>query len=753
MRARFLASCRLIAAITVLVAALAWGRGRIQAQGSIHTEELALPLGAVLEVLAQEGSPQTQYAWVLSFERTFLQASRGRIFRTRFSQPGKYQLSAEVSAPGRKSVRGSFTIAVSAQGATASASTELLETIPPAMEEVIALGDATRLIVIRPLPGMLRGLMLDADLNSDEDGDGNASNDRSAEGSFLPSEGLPLHLWVTGELPASFGLTGQQLDGTPYARQITATAGPAPSVPSPEPAPTAGDIAFTEQADGSLRLRVQDAPADAPILPLWDFGDGAQSMLMEPAHRYSASGAYVVSVRLKDLRNGIVIRDLRDTVMVRAARMEPEPETPAPAPETPTQEQPFALSSLLPLILKLLAGLVAAGILGMIVTVLAAKLRKGKSFAERLEEADKNMAINKERPGSAPPPMALPSAPGGPSSAEEIPKKPSLAPTPVPVPLSIQAPKHSAPTAAEPGIPEWLAPAAPKSAAAPIFPPQAPKPQTPKAVAAFMEPPKTAPALMAPSTPAISTPAPTAPFPAKTPPPQAPDTSLPPWLQQQSSSSAAPAVAASTPSAPPMARPAPGSPAAPTELPAAPVAPKALQDPQGQGTLPPWLQPQPPKPATSPAPQATLATSAATAQPTVPSAAPMPSATLSPAHTAQSFDPSTKLRTGSAQDTPPQSSQRSSSPASVQPTTPTDKKPINDKERERRRLKRQRYRQNKAKREAVATESIPGSPAQSPRSDDAPVAFIRADNIKITPNQNANPNPDPNPDPNPNVTA
>ncbi|OGJ60925.1 hypothetical protein A3C37_00475 [Candidatus Peribacteria bacterium RIFCSPHIGHO2_02_FULL_53_20] len=781
---------RQLTVLTVLIGGIALGMQMVEAQGTATTEEIALPQGSVFEILAQEGTPQTQYAWVLSLERTFLQAARGRAFRTRFTAPGRYLLSAEIVPPGGKSIRRSFAITVGGEPETLSASGNILETVPPNSNGAIVLGEGRQLVRIRPTPGMLQSITLDADLSTDENGDGDTENDPSAGGTFLASESLPLTLWITRDPPVSFAVAGTQADGMPFLRQFTASvrSSPVPSSPDPEPVPVTGGIAVIEEHDGSLRFRVSDLPTmQTPILPVWDFGDGSQSMLMEPVHSFASSGSYIVRVRVKDLRNGIDIRDLTQTVTVKAPELMPDPGKPIPKPEKPTPEgTPSATSSLFPWLLKILAGLVAAAIIGGTVTIVTLKLRKGKSLAEHLEEADKKMAIGKESTGSiaaAPAPMSLPEV------MDDEPKKPV-------------APPLVSPAAPGP-VPSWLqdTPQTPRSSSVIPLPAQTPAP-APK--------PVTQPTPATTPKPA-TTPAPTpSPAPVKESTSPFSDATMPDWLTPNAekkttlpmtpSAVAAPSPAPvpikepvtplkletapeQTPKTPPP--PAPVTPPAPTTAPAA-IAPAPSID----GALPTWLQPN----RTAPMPT----------KPSAPTPAPAPEKTELPAAVVAPENALQQTRvvatnnaplTLAAKPTAPESSEntgalpawlqpqtpkpetstpkpKTPAPAKLVPVTSPDPAPapvqtskgatkqaippsatptvLSDKERERRRLKRQRYRQNKQRREDTSTATPSPASASAyqtptsdpkPNPDDAPVAFIRAESIE----KNPHPNPDPNP--------
>lgn len=747
-----------------------------RAQIISQNEEIRLPLGSVLEILVQEGSPESQYAWVLSLDRTFLQAGRGRSFRTRFAQAGRYLLNAEVLSPGRSAIRAFFTIVIEEGERYTSVGTgAILSTEPQDIQGRIGIAEDRHLVTVRPTPGALDRITLDADTAVDEDGDGNPRNDRSADGTFLSSDHLPIFLWLTGTLPTSFSVSGIQEDGTAFSRDYTVTSGSAPA-PEPTQEPPTGGIAFTEEKNGAVRFHMDlsGQGTTAPVLPLWEFGDGNQSMLLQPIHQYAASGSYTVRVRLKDLRNGIDIRDLWQVVTVTVPRTSPIPEKPEPPSEpvpkaTPTEG---STSSFFPFLLKVLLGLLLAGILGAGMTFLIIKLRRGKSLAERIEEADKHMVIGRggaSGNSTTPQPMSLPIQEVGLPEAlavETSPQKTSaLQPSP-PAPPPSLGPVPSwlqeTPAAKTPSAPTSVAMPAPKPAAIPPAPSLAPaKELAPLLMDAAMPDWLTSPSekmggAVTLAATAAATPTPT---PIKQP---ATPLKAETLSQETSEVSAPPAPTkgelAPSASPPPVPSIRPQSVAQTNNTLPTPATPKPMiparetMAQEDAGALPPWLQPQAPKPpASAPNPESPSPMQ----QPEPPVSAGTPQAVILIPEPPKKSSPLGQKPVAASvippvPDHPPspttgkspvEAPMHTASAASENASAPAAPNVLGEKERERRRLKRQRYRQNKQRREAVAAGNSSATPVTSPAPaeptansshapDDAPVAFIRAESIE-----------------------
>lgn len=490
-----------LASLVILGGIFAGTTALTRAEDPPAIERLSLSMGSIFEIIAQESQPGSQYAWVLSLDRTFLQAGRNRSFRTRFSQPGKYQLSAEMQTATGDHQRRTFLIDVREDVPTPPSGSSILGTNPPTIGGVIALVETSKMITLTPRAETLRDATLDLDLSTDEDGDGDPGNDKSIEGTYFATERLPIAIWITQPLPVSIALRASDTQGKTVQQTIAIT--DASISTTPELPPTLHtDILTEDKGSGVVRFSVGNPlESGVPTLLFWEFGDGGQSMISAPEHRYTASGTYTVRLMATDLRSGTELRDVSTTITVDASipststtEASPGQSSSSVAPSSPSDETPeedtppdtagpSKLSMLLrkargalPWILALVGIVAAIGITIFGGVTIFKKLRKGKSLAERLEQADKKMAIGSTTAPSldvAAEPMQL--ADSKESTPEESTKKVEETPpmkSDAPMPSWLQkattsssTPKTDAPASESPSpaeepdtadVPEWL---------------------------------------------------------------------------------------------------------------------------------------------------------------------------------------------------------------------------------------------------------------------------------------------------------
>lgn len=597
---------------------------------AVAQENIDLFVGDIFEIIPSHGLPDATYTWILTQDRTFIEAGRAQTFRKRLITPGRYTLYAEISGGGQNLSR-TFVLDYKArvpgqQPVTATGSAGALVRTSPASDEQgrAVLAESSQLIRLDPVNPDMRPIVADLDLTRDTNADGDPQNDIDTELTFFQSDATPLYVWIPESItsrPMSViaarpeGAVQQRIEvySEAYAREqgITRT-------PSQVTIERTGNRTYTFSAGFPANI-----PAQTPLLYHWEFGDGQQSLLANPVHEYASEGAYEVKLRIRNLTDGREIASYTEEITVESDGAPAEP-TEEPAEEEPVTEPSgsgVGIGSIL-----LFAGIFIASILfGIGIIVLLSKLRgRGKSLSDTIEKMEQAV-VKKDDAGNpptltiAPPPQAPKQQTPPPSIAEREKDKATSNPA-----------QQRTPAVEEKNAPAWLksgltgqpAPAAPAQPA-PAAPSQ-PKPQTP--------PP-------APQQPKPSTP-PSAPAPQQRP------QSTPPWLQQT-----APAPQAGNPAATPTPSPAPQQPKpvvppvqsapAPQQPQTPPPAPAPQQAPQPRQTaanqlqsVPAWLQTppaaaqqsapapsQPPVPAPAPqaaTPPAPAQAPAAPAQPSVP---------------------------------------------------------------------------------------------------------------------------------------
>lgn len=603
------------------------------------TEDITLKLGDIFEILPSTDIGNADTSWILTQDRTFIQADRTNVFRYRFIEPKTYQLIGSVQSPDHsRNVQRTFRITVeprdeSGSGSTASIATgtaSILVTADPILniQGKVVLPDGKQTVKLIPVNLDVKPLALDIDVSRDSDGNGSPSDDQDDEGTYFHSDATPLYVWLTTleslqgmsvrAASGANGATEQKIDvlTESYARQQGLFVNPISFTVNPV---SSSEFDFVSSVDASV--------SSPSLIFQWDFGDGEQSLLTNPRHAYGVTGDFDVTLKVRNLETGSDVGSFTTRVNVEslsdgsASSESSEASSVSSAPSTGNAGgsilSMFAgwMSYIILLIVSLLIG--ALGVF------LFSRFRKKKPISDTFATMEAKILDQPSATTKNPPPLAIkkaatPAPTATPAKAETVADAPAA-----PKPQAPAAPKAEVVTE---NAPDWLkkgmnaqqpaapapspaaaAPAAPKAPAVPQPPkPQAAKPQAPaapKAPAAPQPPKPQAPAPTASSTTATPSPAPAAPAAPKSvpTPPQAPK---------------APAV------------PQPPKPQAPT-TPAPQAAPALTPTPQPQADAPApaWLKPTTPTPAPASAPAAPAVTPAAPA----PVSQPIPPAETAPA--------------------------------------------------------------------------------------------------------------------------
>lgn len=543
-------------------------------------ENLSLTVGDILEMLPVHDLKDPKYAWILTQERTFLQAERSPSFRTRLIQPGNYNLLVEVTGGDpATTLRRTFHIAVKPRERTddnqpvqpsTGSGEQIIGTVPPlGAENRLIFPQGMQTLVLKPFSTDRKPLALDTNADFDANGDGVNNNDLDNANTFFQTEASPMILWFASPLTVrTLALTTVNAEGNAsvqsfqvlsyaYAKEQGMTISPATI------------FAVTQSGSVTFALEFDDpVPANAPLLYHWDFGDGEESLVSSPTHAYIQSGTYDVRLVIRNLLNGKEVATYTKQVQVTV----PETTAPTTPPETEPEQpqQPgsdassfFSTSTILTVIVVLFIVVLVGGALFWF-------MRRRKPLHETIAQLEENLV--KEQGATSAPPLVI--------GKKETPAPKTEAPK-IETPKQVTAPAPSA------EAPSWLKkgmdapPPPPAAKAAPPPPPAStvtvPPPPPPP-------PPPPAPKPPVAAAPAVQTPAPTT---------QAPSAPLPSWLQPSSTPAATTPAPTVTPTAP-TPPPAPEQPKTPT-VPPPPPAPKV--------TVPPPPPPPPPAPkATTPPP-------------------------------------------------------------------------------------------------------------------------------------------------------
>lgn len=644
-----------------------------------NDETVTMMVGDILEIKPVHDLQNPTYTWILTQDRTFIEASRSETFRKRLIQTGRYTLYAEVIA-GDQSARFNRTFhldyipretAVTSSGVTTGTTAQQLVTVVPATDtsDRTIIPEGSNLLRLNPVNPDIKPLALDLDIQQDRNGDGNPGNDIESDGTFFQSDASPLFLWFASTVTSrSISVTAVGTDGTPLMQKIEVLGEAYAREQGLVITPIRMDIRPIGDLQYSFSASFLGDTPTAPMLHHWEFGDGQRSILPNPTHTYADAGTYRVSLRIQNLVNGkeIAATDQELTVEstvapASSAASEPSTETP---PET---QEPSTDATLWESFgsVALLGGIFLGSVLfGLFVIVAIMKIRgKGKGLSDHIAAMEANL-IGKEsdaKKETTPPPLTITStqapAPAPAPSKEEARRREEDHATTNPVldkPLKVDESNAPAwlkggltgPSAAKPASAPAPAPKAPASQTPPVEKPKQPTPawlqQKTPAAPQQPKPEQKAPPVTPPLQPKAPTPAPAVkpaipvqqppaseplnPAPATAPQAPAQPAAVPSWLQQKPAPSA-PSPAASQPATPPPAMPpapAPAQAAAPLEpkpsqpapVPGVPDSPKTSVPLPKPASLNNPVQP-PAKPSTPPPAPAAPATT-----PTSPAVAP-----------------------------------------------------------------------------------------------------------------------------------
>lgn len=590
--------------MTMMAVLLASTIPSISAQEDLHpapTETIHLKVGDIFEILPVHDITDATYTWILTQDRTFLEANRAPSFRKRLIQPGMYTLYAEIaSVDGNRRISRTITLDYSVRqpgepvNEQPVANSGALVRTEPASDEKgrIIMPAGTQLVELLPVNPDIVPLALDLDLTRDADGDGKPDNDIQTDDTFFHSDATPLFLWITNDplTTHSLSVTAAAPDGARTQKveiineDIAKTQG---IVQSPVQIKTeqTGERSYVFSAV----FENPDAAA-GQLLYQWQFGDEQQSLVTKPEHTYAEDGPYTVSLLIRNLRDGSDVASTSIGLNVTPAVPSSIDSSSAASSEittpttTPSPSTGLSIGSI-----AFLAGLFLLSVLlGIGVIVLIGRLRGNKtSFADRLENMEKTIVkspVDQTPHLTIAPPAAVTvkKMQEPPPSIAEREKEPTAIQTVAPAwltattPKSVPAPAALAPTPT-PAIPQPVIPPAPVQKPATPTPPvppiqtpkPAPAPSTPSKTPAWLQPAR-AGTDGQPATPNIPKPTPSS---APTPAPQ-----------QQKQSATPPAVAQSAmPTSSPVPAPAPvqmpkpivpTSPTPQTPTPTPPVLPK-----------------------------------------------------------------------------------------------------------------------------------------------------------------------------------
>lgn len=725
----------------------------INAQTTSGMEEaIALRPGGILEVYADTITPDPQISWVFSKGRTFVQAERGPLFSARPTDASEYFLTGEVADSHGAPKRKVFRIQVSQDSPLISQSgkdgSTLVHIFPPPGENgVTVLRGEQRIVRLDIVHPDIEQLALDIDSEQDHNNDGDPFNDNILGNSIFQAGRGSLYIWLTPSMQNQKFLFAARLkNGALVTQQVQVI-----SESYEEELQQQIEMEEQQRKDRTIiaskligeqkyKLSVVAEPGviSGPILYHWDFGDGTQSLMDEPEHKFPETRTYSVHVVARDARTGeeIVKADLSIAVAETADQglMVDTTGEEDINPET-VQETAKKTGSIVATVVKALIILAVSVAVGILAVFIFAKM-KGKSLQESFEEAE-NKLVGPPVDASAEP-MKIEKTEEEESEAKKKEEEKKEGSTPETPDINRQVPNWLAPSPQVDDKSDKSEDASQKDTSLPPPPPPPPtisKDTVPpvQQTAAQDKVTASAPSEEAakppwlqgqaaePTTTTETTPkeAPTteSPPPAKEPAPAKEESTTPPWL-----------AGVQTPKEPETGTPAVPPQKTTTAEPAKEPPPKEATPPTPQAdatSTPPWLQgagtdtketpPPPPHPAKEPAPSATPVPPTGQTSTTPPwlqgsetSTPPAPETTPETQGEAAKTSGSGAPPPPPPPPPPPTTGQSGGQQTGDDQTTTKE-----ERERERKRRKRQRYRENKRAREQEGKQTT-AQPAAMP---------------------------------------
>ncbi|PIP65777.1 hypothetical protein COW95_00135, partial [Candidatus Peregrinibacteria bacterium CG22_combo_CG10-13_8_21_14_all_49_11] len=380
--------------------------GQALNQTAIPTETFQVHSGDIVELLPVHNLPSPVYSWILTQDRTFLEAGQDRVFRTRLIQPGTYILNAEITVSDRSQrIRRVFQIQVADQAPLPEENdstfiVDLVRTEPGLEGEdenmSVILEQETQLLKLLPLQEGVGSLGIDLDVLNDDNSDNNPRNDVNNAGTFFYETGSPIFIWFADSLQEQEIVVHAQVAGGVLQEQPF-------RVLSSSFARSQGlvDLRVDFSAEATDALSYQFTPLfpdgtrpSIPVIYEWDFGDGQNSLEENPLHAYETFGSYPVGITVRNLNTGNKLGSRVREITIDAPPILPDEEGPSEVEkqqlldqvegeqeEEPTEEGGGSMMGIIFVLVLILAVLGGAGF-GVMLLIRKIRARKADAVQE-----------------------------------------------------------------------------------------------------------------------------------------------------------------------------------------------------------------------------------------------------------------------------------------------------------------------------------------------------------------------------------
>lgn len=403
----------------------------------VKTETMTIMRGETFEVFAVHDFLDPSFSWSLTKDGNLIQSSSQPIFRTRIREQGNYVLVASVyNSELTLSKQREFLIrSTETQAQTDSSTTNSLieSTSPRPKNGKVIFGDNTRLLRINPTEQEGVRLNVDANISIDDNGDGDTNNDSISDTLLFSSDNTPLFLWFTNPVKdQSIAVYNERTLEAEIVRITNLELAQLEAIEEEKRKKNNPEIVTTEFTKNTIGfgLEIDEYEwANRPLLLLWNFGDGMQSLLDRPIHTYNSTNDFDVQVTIRDLETNEQLKVFKKIITVTELETFTVPNastgsTVSSASSQSSQvssEQQSSVSSVpekndntktggtLWLILKLLGVGIASVLAGLLIAVIIHFFKKKFNVQDILKKSEEKL-IKTETPAEndEPAPMALP---------------------------------------------------------------------------------------------------------------------------------------------------------------------------------------------------------------------------------------------------------------------------------------------------------------------------------------------------------
>lgn len=295
------------------------------AHAQIGKEVVSFTAGEVFEIIAYSQLQSPEYSWVLTKDNQLRQASQSPAFSIRLSEAGNYILKGTIiSTVDKETVERFFFIRVTEPSVPKTIG-EGIQISPPLNERnAIILDESSQLITIKTFSQSSNGYIVDLDTTQDTNNDSIPNNDQYAGGTLFSTTGTPLYVWITNPLQDSIRI--QSIDNV-HSTQFTVfnqdsyTAYALEQKKNEEQNPAIRITRFSPTQFG-FSIDPEGKPwRDEPVLFMWNFGDGKESIHDTPIHSYVASDIKTEStirIQVRSLTSGEIIETLTTKIQLDA---------------------------------------------------------------------------------------------------------------------------------------------------------------------------------------------------------------------------------------------------------------------------------------------------------------------------------------------------------------------------------------------------------------------------------------------------